>query len=87
MNFIELNNITPNGKKIDRIQLFLDNSGIEYKAQYINSTGEKIFLGTFSLVDGNILFAETEDVLGVPHSTLKLLINWIDENVHHSIER
>ena len=83
---IELNNVDKNGKKIGVVRMFMDEGNFEYRAEYKNST-DKIKVGTFNLINGNILFEETEDSIGIPYSALKLLIKWIEKNIKSSIKK
>lgn len=85
MNYIELFNTAPNGMKTDRIILTEmsngDGSGIDYKIEYIDFIGEeRILVGTCDLTLGNIQFVESKS-LGIPHSAIRLLIEWIDSNL------
>lgn len=85
-----LNNIAPNGMKIDIIKIKEipngDNSGVEYELYYKDNEFEKeeFKFGSCDLILGNIRFdniGEKAKYLGIPHSSMDLTIKWIDENL------
>lgn len=88
--FTELYNIAPNGYKIDIVTLRevpnIDNSGVEYELTYKASEGygEQINFGRCELIGGNIRFYKIDkgaQFLGVNHKAIRLLADWIDENI------
>lgn len=85
-----LYNIAPNGLKVDQVYLTsvmnLDDSGIEYYIEYVEdfSEGDRISIGHCDLTMGYIRFDALDEnaySLGVNSSTIKLIVDWIQENM------
>jgi hypothetical protein len=86
----ELYNIAPNGLKVDMVILRevpnIDNSGEEYELIYkeCEDFGDKIKFGHCELIGGRIMFDKVDknaQVLGIDYKAMKLLVNWIEENI------
>jgi hypothetical protein len=86
----ELYNIAPNGLKVDTITLRevpnIDNSGVEYEMTYkdCEDYGTKMKFGHCELIGGRIMFDKVDKdakVLGIDYKAMKLLVNWIEENI------
>ncbi|UBM61304.1 hypothetical protein LA303_07690 [Candidatus Sulfidibacterium hydrothermale] len=86
----ELYNIAPNGLKVDMVTLRevpnIDNSGVKYELTYkdCEDYGDKMKFGHCELVGGRIMFDKIDknaQILGIDYKAIKLLVNWIEENI------
>ncbi|MBN2484636.1 MAG: hypothetical protein JXB34_01550 [Bacteroidales bacterium] len=86
----ELFNIAPNGLKIDIISLKevpnIDNSGVDYEITFNENEdyGKPFVFGHCDLISGKIRFDKFDKdakIFGVDFSAMRLLVNWIEENI------
>lgn len=90
----ELYDIAPNDSKTNIITLRevpnIDNSGVNYEISYKDNEdyGKVIKFGHCDLILGNIMFDKIDNeakTLGVNYRAVKLLTDWINENLEESI--